>query len=621
MKKLTLAKYLTVTFFIIAGLSSCKKEEPLPDNTPATTFREVIDKGGEFDPVTEGITVSNETIFSDMDNTYIYDCTTATYSVNAFSGGDNGFPLFDLASDVVYPGSMLQGNSLTSGNPNPIVVERAGGVISTNILDGNLQSSFEVDRVSKSSITDAMNNIISTATGTLPANFSLKIVNIHTREQFALEMGMEINSSFIDLESNLNYSFDINKSSFLVSLNQSYYTMSFDLPTSLDALFAPEVTPEDLAPYVGQNNPATYISSVTYGRVFYMLIESTSSKSEMEAEINTAFELVRTSGTAGLNVNALSSLENVTYNVFAYGGDAGPTFAAVAQTDVTKLTNILGQSSTLGSGKPLSYTVRSVKDNTIVATQLATSYTTTNCEIAGSVGTVPSISHWSGHEAFDGFGGISAISSEGNNSFTLYNAQGQYLKSTFQNGVGSITGPSNLSASYPLNGVGAACNINGPTGSHLALFDAAGTSYCLYNNNTNTYSSAYPIQDFYAGYTNTPPPFSVVGIGALAFAAKGQYNNRNILFNTSGDSYAWYNYLEPVFGPPIGVYEPTNNVLSDWGAGVLNGKIDGVSAATGFSLSSTGDHYYILFNKDGDKFVMYGDLNGNGVEAIGPFIL
>lgn len=622
MKKLTFAKYLSIAFLFIAGLNSCKKDELPPDLDPdGLTFQKVIDQSGNFDTPSEFTNIDDTQLFNDMDDTYIYQCTTETYSVNAASGGSTGFPLFDLASDVIYPGSMLQGNSLSSGNPNPIVVERAGGTISTNILDGNLISTFEVDKVSKSSITNAMNNIIASATGTLPSNFSLNIVNIQTREQFALEMDMGINSTFVDLEANLNYTYDINKNSFLVRLNQSYYTMSFDLPTSLDALFAPSVTPQDLLPYVGPSNPATYISSVTYGRVFYMLIESTSSKSEMETEINAAFNQVITSGTAGLNVNALSNLENVSYNVFAYGGDASPTFEAVAQTNVSNLVSMLGQSSTLESGKPLSYVVRSVKDNSTVATQLATTYSATNCDIIGSVGTVPAISHWSGHEAFEDFGGISAITSEGNNTFILYNAQGQYLTSTFQNGVGTITGPSNLSASYPLNGVGAACNINGPTGIHLALFDEAGTTYCLFNKTTNTYSSTYPIQDFYAGYTNVPPPFAVIGLGALAYADKGQWNNRNILFNKAGDSYTWYNYLEPIIGPPVANYDPTFSVLNDWGGGVLNGKIDGVSAATGFALSSSGDHYYILFNNDGDKFVMYGNLNGTGEEAIGPFIL
>lgn len=619
MNKLTLTKYFTVVLFIIIGLSSCKKEEPLPDNTPPTTFREVIDKGGDFDPVTISEGVSDETFFSDMDDTYIYDCSTATYSANAESGGSDGFPLFDIASDIIYPGSMLQGNSLTSGNPNPIVVERAGGVISTNILDGNLQSSFEVEKVSKSSITDAMNNIISTSTGTLPSNFSLKIVDIKSREQFALEMGMEVNSTFADLEANLNYSYDVSKNSFLVSLNQSYYTMSFDLPTSLDALFAPEVTPEDLAPYVGPSNPATYISSVTYGRIFYMLITSTSSKAEMEIEIDAAFRAVVTSGTAGLNVNTLSNLDNITYDVFAYGGDAQPTFDAIAQTDVSQIINMLGQSSTLGSGKPLSYVVRSVKDNSTVATQLATSYTTTNCDIVGAVGTIPSITHWSGNPLFDNFGAITAINHEGGNQFSLYNESGEYLLSDFQNGEGKLIGPFSLGSNFPLNSVGAACKIYGPNDDQLAIFDITGTSYTLFFENTNTYGPVYNVQDFYSNSTGTTVPFAITGIGALAFASESpSYDWRNILFSSNGLNYAWFYGINGVGNSS---YSPTYSVLADWSGGILNGKIDEVGAATGFALNSNGSHYYIMFNKAGDKFILYGDINGSGTQVVGPFII
>ena len=42
---------------------------------------------------------------------------------------------------------------------------------------------------------------------------------------------------------------------------------------------------DDLAPYMGPGNPPTYISSVTYGRRFVLLIESTSSTTEMKASI------------------------------------------------------------------------------------------------------------------------------------------------------------------------------------------------------------------------------------------------------------------------------------------------------------------------------------------------
>ena len=268
---------LLALFIIVFITSSCQKgamENVLPDSS-GLTFQEVVNTGGTFqEPIS-----SETTDTTDIDNNLpigdgTYNCTTISYNVNAASGGSAGFPLFNPNADVIYPGSMLQGNSLHQATPNPIVVARAGGSISTDILDGNEVSSFEVDEVKKSTITDGMNNIIANSTGTLPANFNLNVESIQSREEFALELGVDVNSAFLDIESRLDYSYSSEKSAFMVTLNQSYYTMSFDLPTSLNDLFAPSVTPQQLAVYVGENNPATYISSVNYGRIFYLLIES-----------------------------------------------------------------------------------------------------------------------------------------------------------------------------------------------------------------------------------------------------------------------------------------------------------------------------------------------------------
>ena len=52
------------------------------------------------------------------------------------------------------------------------------------------------------------------------------------------------------MNARLSINTDSSYSSFLVELNQRYYTMSFDMPTSSDALFAETVTPADLGRYI-----------------------------------------------------------------------------------------------------------------------------------------------------------------------------------------------------------------------------------------------------------------------------------------------------------------------------------------------------------------------------------
>ena len=614
-------KFFAIVTVCLFTITSCSKEDitppgPGPNPDPnGLTFEKVINTGGSFDSPLVNSQVENVDSSTVVQNNEEWRCVTQTLNVNAASGGSSGFPLFDVGSDVIYPGSMLQGNSLNSGNPNPIVVQRAGGTISTNILDGNLVSSFEVDEVKKSSITDAINNIIANATGTLPANFNIKIESVQSREQFALALGVDVNSTFVDLESNLNYSSSSERSSFLVSLNQSYYTMSFDLPTSLEQLFAPSVTPAQLANYVSEGNPATYISSVTYGRIFYMLIESSSSESDLEIAVDAAFNGVTTEVEATLDVNHFSSLENVTYSVFAYGGDAGPTYGAIGVTDMNTLIDVLEQSSTLGSAKALSYVVRSVKDNQIVATQLATTYDVVDCYLSSALGNLPALEHWVDHPLFDSFGGVTAAYSEGDNKFILLNEQGQWLRSTFVNGVGNLEGPYNLSSSYPLSGVGAACKYNGPDYPYLLVVDPSGTEFTTYNQTTGEWNPPTSIADWPLD-GGDPHPFAAGGASAIAYAKQASNGSiSNFWFNRDGDKYSRNRLLQG--------WSDVFDIHQDWGGGVLDGKIDKVGAATGYTLGipGLGDHFYILFNGAGDQYVIFGNVDGTGDKAVGPFNL
>ena len=537
-----------------------------------------------------------------------FNCSTVTYSVDAAGGGDSGFPLFNPGADVIYPGSMLQGNSLNKATPNPIVVERAGGTISTDIIDGNLQSFFEVDEVKKSSITDGMNNIIANSGGSIPSNFYMKIENIQSREQFALALGVDVNTAFTDIESKFGYSSDTERSSFLVSLTHSYYTMTFDLPTSLDKLFAPSVTPEQLANYVGENNPATYISQVTYGRIFYMLIESSSSQSELQIAIDGAFSGVAADVDVDLDISKFSSLDNVTYSVFAYGGEAGPTFELVGQTDMVKLRNGLKESTSLGSGKPLSYVVRNVADNQIVATQLATQYDVVECEQVSTEGTLPSVIHWTNHPLLDNFGAITAAYADDNENFILVNAQGQWLKSSLDvTGEGQLEGPYEMDG-LPFSTVGATCRINGP-GGKLYVFNGLGNQYSALDLN-GVWGPVFNISEWFGGDI----PFATAGVGALAYQGyDGNYQTQaHMMYDKLGTSHARGYWNTTIFQPnhyPGGVTS---------GLDFIGNRIDGVGAALGFEQGNSG--VSIFFDLSGTEYVVHGDF-GSGYETRGPFSL
>ncbi len=575
------------------------------------TFRAVIDGGGGFSQpqMSEETTVTE--VYTEERDGVNWECTTESVSIQDGAGGNEGFPLFSPNSNVIYPGNMLQGKSLNQGTPDIIAVERAGGVISTDVVDGNIQSSFEVDKIAKSTVTDAINNIINGSTGIVPANFSLGIKNIQSREQFALELGVDVNSTFVDLEGKLNYSSVSEKNTFVVNLNQSFYTMSYDIPTSMDQLFAPSVTPEDLARYVGPNNPATYISDVTYGRIFYMLVSSSSSVTEMDAAINASFNGVATDVEANIETSYLNTLDELTITVFAYGGDANTSLLTVGTTDLSDLASLLSESSNIRSGKPISYVVRSVYNNQIVSTQLATNYDVTNCVPTGADGAPPYTEHWTGN-VISAMGPVGAAFNTYGTEFILINQAGdQWMRSN----TGVLEGPFHIdelgTEPCPFSSIGAACNIDGNQNGeyYLQVFDGTGTQYSYLNPSSGNWLNVRPISDLALGDN----PFGAVGIGAVAFNYKdplgpaGRY-----MFNKQGDKYVHYANNPNSFGNTHDLY--------DWGPdGSITQHFSNVGAAIGFFIGNL--RYFILFNDLGTQYIYYGNLNGNGTEVIGPFDL
>jgi len=495
---------------ICISFQSCSKTEPGIMEENANSFEEVIARGGDFPDYpqsrSEEVTSESEPVNEDYSktedgqtNTERFVCTTKTLSV---LDGNGQFPLFDTASDVIYPGSLLQGKSLSKATPSPIVVQRAGGTVSYNLNNGNLNSNFTVDEVKKSTIQNGMNNIIASAGEVVPANFQLEIVQIESESQLALELGIDVETYTTQVSADMSFSSEKTFNRTLVKLNQAYYTMSFDLPTSLDQVFHPSVTPDQLSTYVQEDNPATFISSVTYGRIFYMLVESTSSREDMAAKLDFAYGAFKNKVNGELEVNAMEELNDLKIKVIAYGGDAQGSFQLAGETNISAIADKLAESTEIKAGLPLSYVVRSVeRPDQIVGTKLATQYDIVECELKGVLppqGILSLVDLFADDEDGGGIGAMVNVSESNilvfnklGTRYAWYNGNSGEVKAVF--GIKDLNSPLGI---VPLDEVGAAAQLGD---ARLYLFDGSG----LFNSRL-----AYNKADW---TTNGPAPTTPMG--------------------------------------------------------------------------------------------------------------
>ena len=358
--------------------AGCGRNTPATAPTPvATDFDAIMASGGAFAEVQSRETITASESSTETIEGEVYYCTRTTYDVTR---GFETFPQFDPNAEVVYPGNLLQGGSLSLATPSPIPVRRGGGTVVITLLNGSGGVQSTVPEVTLGNITQAANDLIAANTGQLRANATYSMQRVSSREQLGLAINAHYENLTTDVQGSFQYSSDRRMNRCLVKLTQAYYTIVFQLPTRTSQFFAPEVTPSDLRPYVYPGNPAAFISSVTYGRIFYLLVQSTESFQSIEASIDASFEAAISHGSIGEDTKYVGRLENVEVGGYALGGDAQLALAALRGTNVRALDDYITQGGTITTGHPLSYVVRSVtRPDQVVKVSVNTRYDVVDC--------------------------------------------------------------------------------------------------------------------------------------------------------------------------------------------------------------------------------------------------
>lgn len=304
-----------------------------------------------------------------------YLCTETIYD-QAIAPSD--YPIFDPNAEVIWPGSLVQGNSISSPTPERIPLARGSGGIVIDLLNGSKGVQKKINEVSISKIFEAANEIIAQNTGIVPARFDFSAIRI--RKNSELSIRMKANASFLGIGVGSSFAFDENEeyNRFIVEVKQSFYTLIFERPAEIFQFFSSNVDTSDFLKFMGPGNPPAYISSITYGRIFYLLVESTDESSMIEASINAGFLGFGVNG----NTKEVKNLSDLNIKCFAIGGDANQAIAAIKKSN-SNIATFLSEGEFLKVGKPLSYTIRSLATDKVLKNGVATTYSIKNCAIVG----------------------------------------------------------------------------------------------------------------------------------------------------------------------------------------------------------------------------------------------
>jgi hypothetical protein len=345
------------------------------------------DKSADAAPVATG--TKDDLLTKATDGTELR-CTQTDYSLTKVP---EKFVALNPNADVLWPGSLVQGKSMAGGILDPIPVERAPGAITLTIASGGGGPFFRtIEKPSLSTATQAINDILSTYTGKTPAKFAYSFSSVHSMEQLAVAVDANVKGTTWSAAASLAFDKSDSKSRMLIQFTQEYYTMAFDPPKGAAGVFAPSVTSAELSPYVAAGNPPVYVGSVTYGRIFYLLFESSSSSMELEAAVKGSYSGGAVSADATATAKWKKTIDESSVRAYGLGGNASSAIAAATGWDIATGSTAISQHDAIkkfltegatfdkeNPGVPISYTIRYLHDGSQVRLALTTEYTAKNC--------------------------------------------------------------------------------------------------------------------------------------------------------------------------------------------------------------------------------------------------
>ncbi len=308
------------------------------------------------------------------------ECYTKYYK--AAPGFDEMLAL-DPTTDVIFPGAILKGETIPTGEYVPIVADRAPITLSASLTNITGSPVVEITDPKLSTVREGIKTGIldQEVTGATAAKVNFSISEVYSEEHLKLAMGTNYRSAATKVSASFDFSKSTYQYKYVLKYFQVYYTIDMDPPKNPSDLFTnvPDINA------LGSTNPV-YVATVTYGRMVIYTIESNYSKTEVDAAFKASF------GSSDGSVNAeyekvISESDIEALVIGGSGSDAAQTVNGPA--DVYNYISNGGDYSKESPGAPLSYKLRYLKQGTPIArVVLSSEYPVRNCDLAYPVFTI-----------------------------------------------------------------------------------------------------------------------------------------------------------------------------------------------------------------------------------------
>ena len=285
--------------------------------------------------------------------------------------------LFDPTSDVVYPGCVLKGGTIANGTYAMITSHKTGDVtFSISLSPANpreaRETSATVPNIRKSEYQEVWNKWATMDWKESPVTTIQSVEKINSQEELVTKLGVAVTAPVANGSINLGFNFNKKKNHILARLIQKHFTVSTDAPKK-GTIFE-SIDKDALDGY-----QPVYISSINYGRIIYLSIET----DEKERNINEAIEFALNK-IKGVDVN-VSVDQAVNYRKMLAKSDVHITVLGGGKTiqqeilkgDIESFQRFLAADIPMEQMYPISFSLRYAVDNSQARVVTSNEFTVT----------------------------------------------------------------------------------------------------------------------------------------------------------------------------------------------------------------------------------------------------
>jgi hypothetical protein len=371
---------------LAAALAACDTADdpvaPAPEPANLEEFFTQIGTWEQFSPPRadqSGATGDNSVEETQIDGE-MYECTSTPYSLTSTP---DKVVTFNPDVEIMWVGALLQGNGYTGGIGSLAelpIRQRTPLTLTIDLLTSDITRT--VAKPTSATTNAAIGDLVQQAMDnghSAGSNIDFTKEMMYSYNQFALAMGFSASYSGATIKASMDASTSSETRTMTAYFVQRMFTVHMVLPQHPEDLFSDAFTDAMLQREVREgrmssDNPPVFVSSISYGRILMFSFTSSANESDINATLNAIYNGGQFGG--NLDTKYQEILNTAQIEVVAVGGDANQALALIRSND---LGQYFAEDAPLSTARPISYTVRHLKDNQLARVAETTEYNLTTC--------------------------------------------------------------------------------------------------------------------------------------------------------------------------------------------------------------------------------------------------